>query len=438
MDLLSYTRTDCPCGRPHTAGVTVETGPGALRSLPGLMRRLTGESGGAVFLLADPDTYAAAGRTAEALLTGAGIPVRLCVLSGRRPAPDERTAGEAFLHFDRAGCGAVLGVGSGVVNDIGKLLARASGLPYAVAATAPSMDGYASATSSMERGGLKVSLPSKCPDVIVGDTDVLAAAPEEMLRAGLGDMLAKYVALCEWRIAHLVTGEYWCGYVAGLVRKALDECVAGAPGLLRREPQAVEAVFRGLVLTGLAMSFAGLSRPASGVEHYFSHVWDMRGLAFGTPTRLHGVQCATATLTAVRLYERLRRVKPDRERALARAAAFDREAHFAMLRRLVGPGAEVMIAQEAREQKYDPERHRRRLEVILSGWDRILEILDEELPPADELEALMRAVGLPLTPAEAGLGGGLGDVFAATADIRDKYVLSRLVWDLGLGDELVP
>ncbi|MBQ5974041.1 MAG: hypothetical protein IJL69_07540 [Oscillospiraceae bacterium] len=103
-----------------------------------------------------------------------------------------------------------------------------------------------------------------------------------------------------------------------------------------------------------------------------------------------------------------------------------------------GPGAEVMIAQEARDQKYDPERHRRRLEVILSGWDRILEILDEELPPADELEALMRAVGLPLTPAQAGHGGGLGDGVAATADIRDKYVLSRLVWDLGLGDELVP
>ena len=97
--------------------------------------------------------------------------------------------GAAVLHFDRR-CDALISLGSGVVNDVTKILAGLTGRPFFSYATAPSMDGYASSTSSVIRGGLKVSVDSRCPDVIIGDTDVLRAAPKEMLLAGLGDMLA--------------------------------------------------------------------------------------------------------------------------------------------------------------------------------------------------------------------------------------------------------
>jgi glycerol-1-phosphate dehydrogenase [NAD(P)+] len=139
-------------------------------------------------------------------------------------------------------------------------------------------------------------------------------------------MLAKYISICEWRIAHIITGEYYCEAVAAMVRQALDACMRNADGLLRREPEAVEAVFRGLVIGGAAMYFAGVSRPASGVEHYFSHLMDMRALEFGLPARLHGIQCAAGTLRALELYEQVKTVTPDHAQALAHARAFDYDA----------------------------------------------------------------------------------------------------------------
>ena len=204
------------------------------------------------------------------------------------------------MHFDKS-CDVVVGVGSGVINDVCKILSNATGNPYIIVGTAPSMDGYASATSSMSRDGVKVSLNSRCADVIIGDTDILKTAPDHMLRSGLGDMLAKFVSIAEWRIAHLITGEYYCEEVAQLIRTALKKCVDNAEGLLKREDAAVEAVFEGLVIGGVAMAYAGTSRPASGVEHYISHVLDMRGMEFGTPVDLHGTQCAVGTLIAVKL-----------------------------------------------------------------------------------------------------------------------------------------
>lgn len=206
------------------------------------------------------------------------------------------------MHYDTK-CDLIIAVGPGVINDIGKFLSKLTKTSYIIVATAPSMDGYASATSSMAMDGLKISLHTKCPDVIIGDTDVLKNAPIRMLQAGIGDMLAKHVSICEWRIAHLLIGEYYCEYVADLVRSALKKCVENAYGVLKREPEAVKAVFDGLIICGRAMEYAGISRPASGVEHYISHVWDMRGLEFGTKTDLHGIQCAIVTLVATPIYE---------------------------------------------------------------------------------------------------------------------------------------
>lgn len=94
-------------------------------------------------------------------------------------------------------------------------------------------------------------------------------------------MLAKYISICEWRLSHEINGEYYCPQVAQLVRNSLQTCVAHADGLAARDPEAVQHVMEGLVLSGLAMGFAGVTRPASGMEHYFSHLWDMRALEFG-------------------------------------------------------------------------------------------------------------------------------------------------------------
>lgn len=424
----------CSCGKTHTYNTQVYVGKGVVENIPQYLQQYNPKK---VFVLSDPNTYKAAGEKVCKVLENAGMAYSSYSFAHDPIEPDEYSVGSMMMHYDSK-CDVIVAVGSGVVNDLGKILSNVSGKPYMIVGTAPSMDGYASATSSMTRDGLKTSLPSRSADIIVGDVDILCQAPMHMMKAGLGDMLAKYVSICEWRIANLLLDEYYCEEIAQLIRSALKSCVDNAAGLLQRDEKAVQAVFEGLVIGGVAMNYAGLSRPASGGEHYLSHVIDMRAVEFGTPMDLHGIQCAIGTLIQAKLYEKVKSVKPDAEKAKAYVADFDFAAWSETLRELLGKGAETMIAQEAKEGKYDKVKHAKRLEDILSNWDKILQIVEEELPAYAELDKLMDTIEAPKTLEEIGLDSGdLPLYFKATKDIRDKYVLSRLVWDLGIIDEIV-
>ncbi len=424
----------CSCGKIHSFEGKVLSGKGVISQIPQELRALGAQK---VYLLSDVNTYRAAGKRVQELLTQAGFAVSNYCFPEEALEPDEKSVGAAMMHYP-LDCDMIVAAGSGVINDIGKIISAVSKKPYMIVATAPSMDGYASASSSMTRDGLKISLPSRSADVIVGDTEILCAAPLDMMRAGLGDMLAKYVSICEWRISHIITGEYYCEEIAQLIRNALKRCVDNAQGLLQRQEAAVRAVFEGLVIGGVAMNYAGLSRPASGVEHYISHVLDMRGVEFGIKVDFHGTQCAVGTILAVKLYEKLVKTAPDKQKALAYAKAFRFSQWSKELRAFLGKGADSMIALEEKEQKYDVAAHEKRLSVILSQWDEILRVIDEELPTAKELESLLDQVGLPKTLGEIGTEDALfPTIFHATKDIRDKYVLSRLLWDLGIIDEMV-
>lgn len=437
MDGMSFDlgkKTDCSCGKEHTAPIDeVIVEKGAVKRLPDIIKRYGAKK---AFVISDKNTYKAAGKAIASLFSESGIDYKEFVFQTESVKPNEEYVGSALMHFD-ASCDIVVGVGSGVINDISKILSNAAGCRYIIVATAPSMDGYASASSSVDMDGLKISLPSRCPDVIIGDIDILKNAPLRMLTAGLGDMVAKYISICEWRISNIITGEYYCPYVADMVRSALKKCVENADGLLCRDENAVKAVFEGLVLGGIAMKYAGLSRPASGVEHYFSHIWDMRGLEFGTPVDFHGIQCAVATLIAARLYEKIKKTVPDREKAIKYAESFDYGSWKNTLSKFLGKGADAMTALEEKEHKYSVSAHKERIEKIISNWDKILCIINEEIPPAEEIRSLLIKIGAPTNVEEIGLQSSLLPLtFKATKDIRDKYVLSRLCFDLGIIDEI--
>ena len=424
----------CSCGKEHDVAIDdVLVGSGVICRLPEYVAKFASKK---PFLLADRNTYKAAGEQVAALLEKCNIVFSKYVFSNTELEPNEEAVGSAVMHFDPS-CDLIIGIGSGVINDIGKILSNITGKKYIIVATAPSMDGYASATSSMSMDGLKVSLNSRCADVIIGDIDILKQAPAHMLKSGLGDMLAKYISIAEWRIGNLITGEYYCERVAQLIRSALQKCVDNAEGLLRREDAAVQAVFEGLVIGGVAMAYAGVSRPASGVEHYFSHVWDMRGLEFGTPVDTHGVQCAMATMKAVELYEKIKTMKPDEAKAKAYVEAFDHAAWNEQLLAFLGKSGQTMIDQEKRERKYDKSKHPARFRLIQDNWENILGILAEELPTAEELAKIMGTIGIFTDLTTIGVDAECAKLtFKATKDIRDKYVLSRLAWDLGVLDQL--
>ena len=423
---------NCRCGKQHIFNSKVIVKEGAILELPRLLAQYNAQK---VFLIADQNTYMAAGKAVTEIIQNS-VKIASCIFGQDALEPDEHSVGRAIMYYE-ADCDVVIGVGSGVINDISKIVANVAGKPYIIVGTAPSMDGYASATSSMTRDGLKISLPSKCADVIIGDLDVLCKAPAKMMASGLGDMLAKYVSICEWRIANLITGEYYCEDIARLVRQALKKCVDNANGLLKRDKEAVKAVFEGLVIGGVAMAYAGVSRPASGVEHYFSHIWDMRGVGFGTQGDFHGVQCAMATYHAIKLYELVKTQTPDYETAAAYVSAFDQVEWEQTLRQFLGKGAEAMIALEKKEGKYRKETHPARFAIIKENWNAIVRIIEEELPSSEEIAKLLDNIGISIDLNTLGVDTDCArTTFMATKDIRDKYVLSRLAWDLGILEEL--
>ncbi|NLF29153.1 MAG: sn-glycerol-1-phosphate dehydrogenase, partial [Clostridiales bacterium] len=265
---------DCACGRHHAVTLKyLKIGRGAIGNLPEALKAVGAKR---PFLVSDDNTFRAAGARACEILESAGVPFASCVIPCQhdKVAPSEWEIGSIAMHFDPS-CDFILGVGSGVVNDICKVFAHAAGRESGIVGTAPSMDGFASNSSSMEVNGVKATLYNKCPALVLCDTEIMAEAPMRMLWAGLGDMAAKYTSICEWRIANIVVGEYYCGEIAEMVRASLRKIMAAAPGIARRDPDAVESVAEGLVMTGMAMAFAEVSRPASGLEHYFSHVWEM-------------------------------------------------------------------------------------------------------------------------------------------------------------------
>lgn len=420
----------CTCGRHHKAGLKcLRIGNGAVEALPEFLR---GCGVNKPFIIMDQNTRQAAWHLVEPVLKGAGVPFTQYVFKAPHLEPDEHALGSLVMAFDPA-CDGILAVGSGVLNDLAKVFAHAVRLPSLVVATAPSMDGYASDNASMIRSRVKISLYNACPRAIIADTRVVKQAPERMLQAGLGDMLAKYPSICEWRISHLVTGEYYCENIAGLVRASLQKIVDNVSGLKQRDEAAVNAVMEGLVLSGIAMSFAEISRPASGLEHYFSHIWEMMALERGLPAELHGIQVGIGTLLTLRIWEDLRGITPDRQRALDFIKGFDETAWEGMVRRIFASAADSILQTARNEGRNDRADHARRLEKTLAHWDDILAIVDEELPPYQEIDGLMCEMGMPMTPEDIGFNRqDTHDALLGAREIRQKYLTSSLLWDLGL------
>ena len=428
-DWLALGAFACDCGKTHESGtkkVIVEKN--AIAKLPAILSEIGGTK---PFLLSGHDTFAVAGEKVCAVLDDAGISYGKYVFGHSPVLPTEHSVGSAVMNFDYS-CDAVVGIGSGVINDIGKILAKATGRPYIIVGTAPSMDGYASPTSSMEMDGRKVSLDSTFAYAVVGDLDILCNAPMKMLQAGVGDMIAKYIALCEWRIGELLVDEYRCTVVDTMVETALKRVVQAADRLPERDPDAVQAVMEGMVITGIAMKYAGVSRPAAGMEHYFSHIWDMRSLAFGTKADLHGIQCGIGTLLSLKIYDYIRTIVPNREKALEYVANFDLEKWNEQLTSFIGSGAQALIGDERKAGKYDLKKHTARLERIIANWDKIMDIV-AALPTYEEVCSLMNLIGAPVSAEIFDVTQEqVRTTFAMTKDIRDKYIGSRLLWDLGL------
>lgn len=291
----------CACGKSHKVDIqAIRVGSGVMQELPGILRDLGASH---IFLVADNYTYEAAGRQVEQLLDQAGLSYHKRVFQTETPlVPNEYALGSVLAAMTSQD-DMLLAVGSGTLNDVTKYVSARTGVPYVIAATAPSMDGYASTVAPTILDGFKTTLPAVYPAAIVADVDILKDAPMPMLTAGFGDIIGKFTSLADWRLSHQLNGEYYCPEVAGVIEAAVETCAANAQALAQREPQAIQAVTEALILSGLAMGMVGVSRPASGAEHQMAHYWEMDALRRGEVHPLHGNAVGVGTVLAASLYE---------------------------------------------------------------------------------------------------------------------------------------
>lgn len=291
----------CACGKSHKVDIqAIRVGSGVIQELPGILRDLGASH---IFLVADNYTYEAAGRQVEQLLDQAGLAYHKRVFQTETPlVPNEYALGSVLAAMTSQD-DMLLAVGSGTLNDVTKYVSARTGIPYVIAATAPSMDGYASTVAPTILDGFKTTLPAVYPAAIVADVDILKDAPMPMLTAGFGDIIGKFTSLADWRLSHQLNGEYYCPEVAGVIEAAVETCAANAQALAQREPQAIQAVTEALILSGVAMGMVGVSRPASGAEHQMAHYWEMDALRREEEHPLHGNAVGVGTVLAASLYE---------------------------------------------------------------------------------------------------------------------------------------
>jgi len=293
---------ECSCGRKHSVEISrLIVGPGILDKI---IEGLEPYRGTNLFVVSDRNTYGVLGNKINDWLTCEGFRFKSFIFDSGDHAllPDERSIGRLLLELE-PDTSFILAVGSGVINDIARIVSFRTGKSYAIAATAPSMDGYASVGSSLIVGRKKITYYSHYPSAIYADTSVLRNAPLSMIQAGYGDVLGKLTALADWNLTRTVTGEYYCDTIAKLVQKGVNRCIESADGLVARDEQSIRYLIEALILTGISIGLAGVSRPASGTEHQLAHYWEIKAVEAGTEHPLHGNAVGVGTVVTAMLYE---------------------------------------------------------------------------------------------------------------------------------------
>lgn len=429
-DYLNRTFT-CPCGKTHSAPLKyVSVRKDALSDLPKFVKELGFHS---LYLVSDHITYGIAGQKCMDILAQAGIRAEIIQLTHMEF--DEATLGELVIHMPQD-CDLVVAVGTGTINDMTRYFSFKLGRPFFTVATAAPMDGFASSIAAIHVNHLKTTFQAQTPLAVIGDTEILKNAPYPMIAAGLGDLLGKCTCLCDWRLSHIITGEHQCERIMELVEKCVQDLLPVAGRAKERDPKVLGDIMEGLVLTGVAMSLYGNSRPASGCEHHMSHYWETILEQRGQRPAPHGAQVGVGTVLVLKAVELLLERKVDFDAARRAAEAYDPVKWRGEIQRAYGPAAPGVIEMEEEAGKNVSAGRLARIDTMERRWSEISALL-RTLPTSDYVADLLSGLGAPCRPEGIGIDRKLlKDTFLYCKEIRARYTILQMMWDLDLLDSI--
>jgi len=289
----------CKCGRHHYVPIKCMDLDYDIKSISKACKRfLKGEK---VLVVSDIHTYEVQGEQVISCLKEKDFKVSSIVFDDEELIPDEKSIGTILMHT-KPELDGIIAVGSGTINDLVRFVVSRLGIPFLSIPTAPSMDGYASAVSPLILKNRKITFPGVTAAAILGDIDIIRQAPMDMIQAGFGDIIGKKIALSDWILSTKINNEYFCEYAAGLVENAANICIENVYNICSRDTDGIKELMKALILSGLAISIVGESRPASGTEHLLAHYFEMEFLKRGRKTIHHGTAVAIGTLLSTMMY----------------------------------------------------------------------------------------------------------------------------------------
>ena len=295
QDLLNI--SNCKCGRDHTL-LTREyvIEENAFPKLPALLEKLSFKN--TILSVYDVHTWDAAHEKLAASLPGAVS----YILKGDIVLPDEARVAEVAEVMAAHHPSVVLAVGGGVICDIVRYATFKADVPFIAVPTAASVDGFVSCAAAMTFNSAKVSLATCAPVAVVADLSIIAAAPKKLAASGVGDMLSKFISVADWKIGNLISGEYYCPFIADMQLKAVQDIVEALPDIKKGGLDGTRKLMEGLIISGIAMQMAGITRPASSFEHHFSHYLEVVPVPGVDTEALHGEKVGVGTVIAAKYY----------------------------------------------------------------------------------------------------------------------------------------
>ncbi len=418
MDINSFLKgKKCECGKNHTCDIKyVYIEDGAIQRLKDICAPYK-----KILIVADQNTYNVSGEKVSAVL-GEKVFFKT-VFSGKTLLIPNESAIER-VESDLKDADLIVGIGSGVIQDLCKYVSFDKKVPYIIVATAPSMDGYASTGAAMITDGMKVTYSVGLPLAIIADVNVLKEAPMEMIKAGYGDIIGKYSSLNDWKLSALVNGEYICDYIYNGTFDMVKKTMSVAQGIINRDRESVKILMEALVVVGIMISFAGSSRPASGSEHHLSHFFEITGIVKGQEYFPHGIDVAYSTVITAQIREKLLNQAFDGVQYIQ-----EKEQKENDLNRVYGSVASGCIKLQEKLGTYSKNRA-----IIYKEKQQEIKKVLKEMPSAQQILDILSPVGYDINEFYSFYGEQkINDAIRYAKDLKDRYTVLWMNYDINGG-----